>query len=85
MEHKIDASAGLPAGRQVRNIPKEELVILPNIATDGFLDLLEVRSMPCREVVECDDGLPKPQQGLDQMRADESSAARNEPTVSVAG
>ena len=46
---------------------------------DRRAHLVEVAPVPGREVVEADHVLAEPQQRLEQMRADEAGAARDEP------
>lgn len=79
VQHDIHTFAGAAAGGKIDDVGLEKAVPLPSLLSDCAADLVKVRAIPRRKIVDADHALPEAQEPLEQMRADEAGAAGDEP------
>ena len=79
VQHDVDAAACVAARLQVHDVRFDESMPAPGCGTDRNFYLVEVGAMSGCKIVEANDVLIELQQRLDEMRADESRTARDEP------
>ena len=79
MKNDIDTPDRLLAGVAVANVAPDHPEPLAEAVGRKRLHLIEVALMTCREIVEPDHRLAGPEQGFDQVGADEARGAGDEP------
>ena len=79
MQDEINARTGALARGQVADVTLQELKPRPLRRADERLDLLQVLPLAGREVIQADHPLVQFEQGLQQVRADETRDPGHQP------
>src|SRR3546814_14353118 len=81
MQNVIDARKRLVAGIDIADIAFVKYKISPFFGPDCFPDFVQIVLMPGREIIEAHHFLTHEQQGLKQIRADETGTACEQPCL----
>src|ERR1039457_921718 len=81
MQDEINARTGALARSQVADVTLQELKPRPLRRRDQRADLLQVLPLAGREVIQADHPLIQFEQGLQQVRADESGDTGHKPRL----
>ncbi len=79
MQHLIDARAYISADLEITNVAFDKCEARPLIRRDEASNVLEVVTVTRGEIIQSNDTLIELEQGLQQVRADETGDAGNQP------
>ena len=79
MQHMVDALAGFVAGGEVADVALDEAERRPTLFAHEVAHHVEVALVAGEEIVEAHHALSLPEQGLQQVGADEPGYARDKP------